>query len=249
MLCMPSISSSSIRERWHAEHALPEAKAKTMTFRVKICGITSARDAAAAAEAGADAVGLNFYRGSKRYVELDRAKEIVAAIPQGVTKVGVFVNADVSLIRTMQPALDLDMVQLHGDEPPEFLRELIEEGVPTPVMRAFACGADHSLAGVADYLARANDLGCPPRLVLLDAAVPGQQGGTGVTCDWSTAAAYHQLPVAPPLVLAGGLTPDNVAAAIAAVQPAAVDVASGVESSPGCKDAQLMRRFVAGALG
>jgi phosphoribosylanthranilate isomerase len=140
-----------------------------------------------------------------------------------------------------------NLLQLHGDEPPEFLRTLRDSGLAElPVMRALACVG--SLAGVDQYLDRCRQLDCLPRLVLLDASVPGQRGGTGATCDWSVAAKYHDIPGAPPLVLAGGLTAENVAVAISAVRPVAVDVASGVEHATGRKDPEKVRRFVAAAL-
>jgi phosphoribosylanthranilate isomerase len=215
-------------------------------FRVKICGVTCSQDALAAVAAGADAVGLNFCPASKRRVALEQAVEIAKALPPEVMVVGVFVNADVATIREVYADVRLDLVQLHGDEPPEFLRSLrTSELADVPVMRALKCGG--SLALVSDYLNRCRDLACLPRLVLLDAAVLGAHGGTGVACDWATAAEYHRLQDAPPLVLAGGLTADNVLAAVTAVRPAAVDVATGVEISPGRKDAAQVRQFVSAA--
>jgi phosphoribosylanthranilate isomerase len=215
-------------------------------FHIKICGITCPEDALAAAAAGADAVGLNFYPASKRHVDIGRAAEVAAALPRGVVRVGVFVNADAAAIRAAHAAARLDLLQLHGDEPPEFLRLLRTSDLANlPVMRALACGS--SLEPIEEYLRRCRELDCPPRLVLLDAAAPAERGGTGSLCDWTTAATYHRIAGAPPLVLAGGLTAGNVAAAIAAVRPAAVDVASGVESAPGRKDRDQMARFVSAA--
>ncbi len=215
-------------------------------FRVKICGLTCPADALVAAEAGADAVGVNFYSRSRRCVSPEQAAAILATLPIGIVKVGVFVNADVDALRAAHAAVKLDLLQLHGDEPPEFLRSLRSSEVgELPVMRALACGG--SLAQVAEYLDRCRRLDCLPRLVLLDASVPGERGGTGTTCDWQTAARYHELPGAPPLVLAGGLVPENVADAIGAVRPAAVDVASGVENSKDRKDADKALRFVIAA--
>jgi phosphoribosylanthranilate isomerase len=215
-------------------------------FRVKICGITRPDDAVAAAEAGADAVGLNFFAGSPRCVDAARAREIVAAVPPGVTKVGVFVNAALDAILAARDSLQLALIQLHGDEPPEFLAELCRASGGAPVMRAFRLGPG-GLAEIDAYLRTCRRLGCPPALVLLDAHRAGIFGGTGETCDWSLAAEYHQLEDAPPLVLAGGLTPDNVATAILQVRPFAVDTASGVETGVGKKDAEKMRRFAAEA--
>lgn len=220
-------------------------------FRVKICGVTCPEDGLLAAEAGADAIGLNLYVRSRRHVTPKQASEIAATLPPGIVKVGVFVNAPLEAIRAAHAAVRFGLLQLHGDEPPEFLAALrASELGAVPVMRALSCGGSltqGSLTNVAEYLARCRRLDCLPRLVLLDASVPGERGGTGMTCDWQTAARYHEIPGAPPLVLAGGLNADNVAAAIVAVRPAAVDVASGVEDAAGRKDAERCRRFVAAA--
>lgn len=215
-------------------------------FRIKICGITSVQNAQAAAEAGADAVGLNFYAQSKRYVDVDSAQRIADALPSHVVTVGLFVNADVETINSVHQRIGFDLIQLHGDEPPEFLRRLCDVGLQNiPVMRAFPFAGDFTC--VTETMDACRRLGCVPELALLDAAVPGNYGGGGVACDWNAAATYHDIPSMPPLVLAGGLTPENVAAAINVVRPAAVDVASGVESSPGTKSPAMMRRFIAAA--
>jgi phosphoribosylanthranilate isomerase len=215
-------------------------------FRVKICGITTREDALAAAEAGADAVGLNFWQGSRRYLKPEQAAAIAAALPPAILRVGVFVNADATTIREVHSAVGLNLLQLHGDEPPAFLQSLRSSDVASlPVMRALACAG--SLEHVTAYLGRCQTLDCMPRLILLDAAMPGARGGTGALCDWRAAARYGDLEEVPPLVLAGGLTADNVADAITAVRPSAVDVASGVEDMPGRKSADRMRRFVTAA--
>jgi phosphoribosylanthranilate isomerase len=211
-----------------------------LVFRIKICGITTVSDARSAVEAGADAIGLNFFRGSPRFVTLDVAREIAAALPPGVAKVGLFVNASPAEIRSVAEALELDCVQLHGDEPPEHLAKLMG----LAVMRAFRLGPD-GLTSVSLYLRACGELGASPQYVLLDAMKSGQYGGTGATFDWQRAIDYLGLPNVPPLVLAGGLTDENVAEAIALVQPTAVDTASGVELAPGRKDIARMMRFVA----
>jgi phosphoribosylanthranilate isomerase len=208
-------------------------------FRVKICGVTSAGDAALVAAAGADAIGLNFYPPSPRALTPEKALEVAAAIPSGVMRVGVFVNAAADVIRAHADALKLDMVQLHGDEPAEFLPSL--KGLR--VVKAFRVEGDG--AAIDDFLKRANDLGCPPEAILLDAAKTREYGGSGVLSDWNLAAAKGE--VWPPLILAGGLTPVNVAAAILTARPAAVDTASGVESSKGIKDPALSKQFVTNA--
>lgn len=212
-------------------------------FRVKICGITSVEDAGVVAEAGADAVGLNFYARSKRYVPIPRARAILDSLPAGVVKVGLFVNAEAREVCETFDRLGLDLIQLHGDEPPSFLARLGGR----PVVRAFRLAPSEGLDAVGRYLAECREMECTPRMTLVDAYVEGAYGGTGQTADWQSLATYRQVgseePV-PPLVLAGGLTPDNVAEAIATVRPAAVDTASGVESAPGHKDRALVERFV-----
>lgn len=213
-------------------------------FRIKICGITNSVDARTAAEAGADAIGVNFYESSPRYVERRLATEILAELPAGVAKVGVFVNAPSERVCETFDHLGLDWIQLHGDEPPEYLDDLGDR----PVIRTLGHhrhGLDHALS--LKYLERCKALARMPRCVLVDACVPGEYGGTGKAADWSLVAALHQSLAGVPLVLAGGLTPDNVARAISQAKPAAVDVASGVERSPGRKDPQLVARFVSAA--
>lgn len=194
--------------------------------------------------AGADAVGLNFCPASPRYVPLQQAQRIAAGLPAAVVKVGVFVNAAArDICRTFDEA-GLDLVQLHGDEPPQFLAHL--QG--RPVVRAFRLGAK-GLQPVADYLEECRRLGCLPQMALIDSHVKGAYGGTGRPADWSIVAAYPSQDWHPPLVLAGGLTPENVAEAIRTVCPAAVDTASGVESEPGRKANVLVERFVTAADG
>ncbi len=214
-------------------------------FHIKICGITSVDDARLVASAGADAIGLNFYAQSPRCIRRDDAEQIVEVLPADVVKVGVFVNASRDEVRRTFDDLGLDLAQLHGDEPPEFLAEL--EG--RPVMRAFRC-RQTGLAPVYAYLDRCRELGCLPHMILIDSYKEGIFGGTGETADWSELARYASIgghPERPPLVLAGGLRPDNVAQAIRMVRPRAVDTASGVESSPGRKDPDLVRAFVEAA--
>ncbi|MEX0977930.1 MAG: phosphoribosylanthranilate isomerase [Pirellulales bacterium] len=208
---------------------------------MKICGITNTRDAQVAAEAGADAIGLNFYSGSPRCCTLEVAKEIAAALGPRVCKVGVFVNAAADEIRSAAESVPLDAVQLHGDEPPDFLRAIRA----LPIVRAMRFGDD--LAPIDAYLAACHRLLAMPRMLLLDASRGGQFGGTGTPIDWALLAANRRHLGGLPLVLAGGLTPDNVAAAIGAVRPWAVDVASGVEIAPGSKSPQLVVHFVSAA--
>ena len=208
-------------------------------FRIKICGITNVDDALAVTRAGADAIGLNFYARSPRCITPDAARKIVQTLPAGVSKVGLFVDAPASQICRLFDDLHLDLIQLHGDQPPEFLSQLGDR----PAMRAFRVGPER-LRPVTAYLARCRELVALPTLVMIDSLVVGEYGGTGKVADWSVAQEYVAAIGLPPLVLAGGLTPENVAAAIRTVRPAAVDVASGVESQPGRKDPAALARFI-----
>lgn len=208
-------------------------------FHVKICGITRTEDALAAAAAGADAIGLNFYPGSKRCLDQQRASEIIAQIPTGVLPVGLFVNAEASEVVRLFDELRLGLIQIHGDEPPEYLAQLGDR----PTMRAFRMGPD-GWPPIVAYLDHCRRLRCLPRMVLIDGFQPGQYGGTGQTADWALLADWRWRLGDLPLVLAGGLTAENVADAVRAVQPAAVDTASGVETAPGMKDPIKVSRFV-----
>jgi phosphoribosylanthranilate isomerase len=199
-----------------------------MRTRVKICGITRVEDARAAVDAGADAIGLVFYPPSPRHVELAQAAAIAAVLPPFVTTVGLFVNADVETIAEAVRACGIDLLQFHGNECPNYCSE---HG--RPWIRALRMKDDIDLAAEAERFAGARGL-------LLDAFRPGVPGGTGETFDWS------RIPVgmAGRIVLAGGLTPDNVEQAVRQVRPFAVDVSGGVEREPGIKDAEKIARFV-----
>ena len=211
-------------------------------FRIKICGITRPDDARLAAEAGADAIGLNFYTGSPRHVTEVAAKAIIQILPAGVAKVGVFVNTPPGEVAAIADRLNLDWIQLHGDERPEDIREL----APRRVIRAMPCRVA-GLSAVINYLERCRTLGTLPAALLADAAVSGAYGGTGRTAAWSELVPPREWLLGIPLILAGGLTPENVASAIEAVRPHGVDTASGVECSPGVKDGPRMREFVTAA--
>ncbi len=223
-------------------------------FRIKICGVTSTTDARNAAAAGADAIGLNFFPASKRYLPPEAAKEVAAAIPRGVLKVGVFVNAPAEFVCRESDRLRLDLIQLAGHETPKYLAKL--DG--RTVMQVFRQQADRQVDFIAirEFLNEAKKLGCMPKLALVDTHTPGLFGGTGKTLNWAGVSGLWQLcssavrlcPTPPPLVLAGGLAPENILAAIQTVRPWAVDVASGVESSPGVKDPLKMRQFISAAL-
>lgn len=214
-------------------------------FRVKICGVTREADAVAVADAGADAIGLNFYERSPRRVTTAAAASISAAVGPAVLRVGVFVNAPAAEIERAVGDASLDAVQLHGDEPASLLADL-PAGVP--VVRASRVG-EAGLAPIARQLAKAADAGRPYAAVLLDAAAPGNAyGGSGRVADWARIDAERSLLGSTPLILAGGLKPENVGEAIAAVRPSGVDTASGVELGPGEKDEEQVRRFVTAAL-
>lgn len=198
--------------------------------RVKVCGITSLEDARAALEAGADMLGFNFYARSPRCVSPAEARGIVESLPRRVSCIGVFVNEpSPAEVERIAREAGLHAVQLHGDETPEFCRGL--RGLT--IIKALRVGADYDAESAAAYDADA---------VLLDAYVAGERGGTGHTFDWTLASLTRDR--VPRLFLAGGLNPDNVASAVAAVRPYAVDVCSGVETAPGRKSSELMRRFV-----
>lgn len=210
-------------------------------FRIKICGITRPHDAQLAVRYGADAVGLNFSALSKRQVSRDQAQEIAEATPEPGQVCGVFVNATAEEIDETAKSVGLHMVQLHGDEPPELAAELSRRW---PVIKAFRQVKD-GLADIVDYGRQVAELGGELAMVLVDSHVPGQYGGTGRVANWDELALSARQGVLPlPLVVAGGLTHENVEEAIRVVEPTGVDVATGVETSPGVKDSMLMEVFI-----
>jgi phosphoribosylanthranilate isomerase len=205
--------------------------------RVKICGITRTDDALVAVEAGADAIGLIFAE-SPRRVTVERAAEIVSVLPPWVTAVGVFVNVSPEAVAETVRRVGLTAVQLHGDEAPEAVTALSRQ---TKVIKSFRIGGAGDMAAAAEYLTR-----CRPSACLVDSRVEGVYGGTGLLAPWDLVAEARQS--VRPLILSGGLDPENVAEAIRVVRPFGVDTASGVESEPGRKDAQRVRRFVRAAM-
>lgn len=212
----------------------------TCTFRarerdvvkVKIEGITTAQDAEMAIDAGADALGFVFYPPSPRSVDIETAREIVRGMPPFVTSVGVFVNESVEQVRRVREGVGLVAVQLHGDETPEMVRAL-----GPGVIKAFRVGPDFSPDIIEAY---------GVSTFLLDAYRKDLPGGTGEVFDWEIAIECRRRGR---LILAGGLTPENVAEAVRKVRPYAVDVASGVESEPGRKDHSKVRAFIQAAKG
>lgn len=212
-------------------------------FQIKICGITNVEDALAASDAGADAIGLNFYSRSKRFVDVETAAAISRSLPRSVKKVGVFVNADAAEISAVTSRVDVDCIQLHGDERPELLLQLPNQ---VAIVRAIRCG-EQGLEPFFQYFHDCRALGRAPEAVLIDADAGEDFGGTGRVADWSRVANERASLVGLPLILGGGLRPANVADAIAIIRPDGVDVASGVERVPGRKDAELVRQFIAAA--
>ena len=196
---------------------------------LKICGITRLTDALHAVEQGATAVGFVLWPHSPRAVSVERAAEIIAELPSHVMAVGVFVNEPVDGIRAIAKRTRLTAVQLHGDEPPAYA-----EALDWPVIRAVSVGD----------IGEASQAWSPETALLLDNIDPVRRGGTGAVIDWSEAADLAQKRR---VVLAGGLTPANVASAIRAVRPFGVDVSSGVESAPGVKDFGKVTQFIANA--
>lgn len=202
--------------------------------RIKICGITNLEDALLAAELGTQALGFIFYPPSPRSVTPDAARNIIAQLPPLVLSVGVFVNEEAAMVRELAAAVGLDWVQLHGRESPEYCRSLRRR-----VIKGFRLKDADSLTALMDYRGAA-------QAFLLDTFKPGQAGGTGQVFDWRLA---REARAYGPIILAGGLTPENVSQAIATAQPLAVDVASGVEASPGKKDPEKLRAFFTAVRG
>lgn len=209
-----------------------------MKLLLKICGVTRLADADPALNAGATALGLNFVSASPRYLaDAEAAREIAtAARKAGVLAVGVFVNADTAYVLQTVCECGLDAVQFHGDEPPEALVALRAQAAkPLQIWKALRVAIREDLRALEVYWPVAD-------AVLLDARVPGSaRGGTGQAFDWTILTGLAR---PKPLILAGGLTPENVAEAVRSVRPDGVDTASGVESAPGVKDAEKVRKFL-----
>jgi phosphoribosylanthranilate isomerase len=198
--------------------------------RIKICGITNLKDALLAAELGAHALGFIFYPKSPRKVEPDAARTIIAQLPPFVLTVGVFVDEELATVRDLAAGVGLDLIQLHGNEPPDYCR-----GLGRRVIKAFRVRDESSLLEIEKYQGAA-------QAYLLDTYKPGQVGGTGETFNWDLAREAQECGS---IILAGGLTADNITQAIRTARPQAVDVASGVEAAPGKKDPEKLRAFFA----
>ena len=202
-----------------------------MTVKIKICGLTNAEDAAVAVEAGADAIGFVFHKKSPRCAESAVAKAIVKTLPPFVLAVGVFVNEEAKVVRDLMDSCGLALAQLHGDETAAYC-----EALGRPLLKAIRLQDRRSFLPLAEFQGRAGVRG-----FLVDAFSPDAYGGTGRVTDWSLAAEAASTTT---ILLAGGLTPENVAQAIRQVMPYGVDVSSGVEASPGRKDHDRVRAFV-----
>ena len=198
--------------------------------KIKICGITELDDALHAVDCGADALGFVFYERSPRAITPPKAQTIIAQLPPFVTVVGLFVNEDSRIIREVADDCHLDVIQYHGDETPETMRL-----APRRSIRALRIRESETTDIIDRY---------PASGLLLDAWVSGEYGGTGVLSNWEIAA---EIAKKRPLILAGGLTPENVAAAIQTVRPYGVDVSSGVENAPGRKDKKKVAAFIRAA--
>ena len=196
--------------------------------KVKICGVRTFEEAKTALDFGADALGFNFWEKSPRYLKPDVARDLVRRLPPFFTGVGVFVNEEPDRIREICDFTGLRVVQLHGDEEPEF-GGLLGEAI---IIKAFRVGESFDVNQLKGY---------PASAFLLDAKVKGEYGGTGQRFDWRIAIQAKQFA---PIILAGGMTTENVAEAIHSVQPFAIDVCSGVESAPGRKDLPKLREFL-----
>lgn len=196
--------------------------------RVKICGITRLEDALTAIEAGADALGFVFYDRSPRAISVEQAAKIISQLPPFVTTTGLFVNAAEADVAEVIGKAKIDLLQFHGDETPEFC-----SAFPRPYIKALRMRPELDLVQSVSYYTGA-------RAVLLDAYRPGVPGGTGEVFDWARIPAS----IAPQIILAGGLSADNVAAAVTQVRPYAVDVSGGVEVTKGVKDAAKIRQFI-----
>jgi len=214
----------------------------TSLFKTKVCGITSVADAKVCCAEGVDAIGLNFYDASPRCITVSQAREIAAAVGHEIQLVGLFVNHAVDEVRAIQREIDLNYIQLHGDEDPNYLRQLKD----LPLIKAFRC-RNNETAEIVDFLAACTTLDVTLQAILLDAFQPDRYGGSGQRLDWETLKTNTPSFGGYEWVLAGGVDADNVASAITLACPTAVDVASGVESSPGQKDVELVQRFVRNA--
>ncbi len=211
--------------------------------RIKFCGITRPKDAIAAAVTGADAMGLIFYKKSKRYVSIAAAREILLSLPPMVCPIGLFVNSPHDEIRDIANTLNLRTVQLHGDEPAEVVAQLPDFAV----IKAIHCDSKNLGPLLQQWRSNIAKLNLTNlKGLLLETAGTGEHGGSGIENDWNAIAEVigsGQVTGLPPFIAAGGLTPENVGGAVRRLRPWAVDVSSGIEQAPGIKSLEIMRRF------
>lgn len=205
---------------------------------IKICGFTQLDEALGACEAGADALGINYYEKSKRFVSFEDSAKWLGSIPEEVSRVGIFVNEDLDRVAEILASGLIDAAQLHGDESPDYCEALIFQDIP--VIKAFGVKDPESLESIAEY---------HTPWILLDAWCPGEYGGSGKQFDQELAAKVVNDHPDLRIILSGGLNPYNVRDAVAKVRPAAVDVASGVEDSPGRKNQAMVSQFITEAIG
>jgi phosphoribosylanthranilate isomerase len=197
-------------------------------MEIKICGITNMEDAVMVYAYGADALGFIFYEKSPRYVSPEKAMRVIRNLPDDISKVGVFVNHDIPAVREIYDFCGLDLIQLHGDESPQYCREFPQ----SILIKAISPGSEEDLGIVEQYVVKA---------IMIDARESGLYGGTGRKSNWELAARLKEMH---PLVLSGGLNPGNILPAIRTVLPDAVDVNSGVELSPGKKDPKKVQSII-----
>lgn len=202
-----------------------------MRTRVKICGITSSEDARLVVDAGADAIGLVFYEKSPRHVTIAQAADISRNIPAFVSCVALFKDADAQYIQSVLQQVEIDLIQFHGNETADFCQQFSRPYIKALGMKGPKNNTQYLIESAAEFQSA--------KALLLDGHAPGEAGGTGETFDWSSIASVDK-----PVVLAGGLTVENVAQAIDMVHPFAVDVSSGVERLPGIKDKEKITRFM-----
>jgi len=202
-----------------------------MRTRVKICGISGCEDAKLVVDAGVDAVGLVFYEKSPRFVTIEVAAEISQVIPAFVSRVALFKDAEQAMIESVLERVEIDLIQFHGSETADYCEQFNRPYIKALGMKGTEHDVSYLLANVEKYQSA--------KALLLDGHAPGEAGGSGESFDWASIAAVDK-----PIVLAGGLTPDNVKQAIDLAQPFAVDVSSGVESSPGIKDKDKVVAFM-----
>ncbi len=200
--------------------------------QIKVCGLTLLEDALVCVAAGINAIGINFWPKSKRFHPFAQASAWLDAVPEQITRVAVFVNADESEVTEIMHSGLLEVAQFHGDESDSYVQKFLDAGIPC--IRALSVRTPEDLEKIPL---------CPAPTILLDAYQPGVYGGTGRTCDWELAAQAVRAFPEKRIILSGGLTPANAAQAFHEVRPAALDLASGVEISPGVKDAALIRQL------